>query len=175
MEIDARMHDAAQVRSSADTVHCPRDCAGRARSRAALARPGRRASACAGGANALVALLLLLLMPVGLVHRSTTGACRSDHRAAVAASAGAVNDVGVDAPSAAAAEHPRTLGGHQHGHDGSALPLDGAAPGACGPAGLAERSAPTSDVPYRAALPVWRALSPLALAPPPPARPPRLS
>ena len=175
MEIDARMHDAAQGRLSADTVHCPRDCAGRARSPAALARPGRRARARAGGANAVVALLLLLLMPLGLLQRSATGACGYDHRPAFGASAGGVTEVGVDAPPAAAAEHPRTVAGDQHGHDGSVLPVEGAVPGACGPASLAERTAPASDAPYRAPLPAWRALSPLALAPPPPARPPRLS
>lgn len=173
MEIDARMHDAAQGRSSADAGHCRRDCAGRALSRAPLARPGRRAHARAGGANALVALLLLLLMPLGLLHRSATGECRYDHRAAVVANAGALNDVGVHPPRAASAEQPRTVAGHQHNHGD--LTTEGAAPGACGPASLAGRTAPASDVPYRAALPAWRALSPLALAPPPPARPPRLS
>ena len=173
MQADGRMHGAAGARTSAADARRPLGRAHSVRSRSCL--PRRRCSAplLVGGAHAVVALLLLLLLPLGLVHRSSTGACRYDHRVAVAA--GAAHDVGVDAPAAASAGHERVLAVDQHDHRASGPPLDGAAPGACGPAILVAHSAAPSAAPYRSVLPEWRALSPLALAPPPPEPPPRLS
>lgn len=173
MQADARMHGDAGARTSAPAARRPLRRARGVRSRSCL--PRRRCSAplVVRGAHAVVALLLLLLLPLGLVHRSSTGACRYDHR--TAAAAGAAHDLGADVPATAHAGHQRMLAGGEHDHHGSAASLDGAAPSACGPAILVERPAPTSAAPYRSALPDWRALSPLALAPPPPAPPPRLS
>lgn len=173
MLADARMHGAAGTRTSAAAVRRPLGRAHGARSRSCPPRRRGSASLLVGGAHAVVALLLLLLLPLGLVHRSSTGACRFDHRVAVAAGAG--HDVGVAAAAAASAGHERTATGDQHDHRASDLPLDDAAPGACGPAILVERSAAQTAAPYRSVLPEWRALPPLALAPPPPAPPPRLN
>lgn len=174
MQIDARMHETDRARRSAVAVRRPKECAPGAWLRSRLSRP-RCAPAPRGRANAVVALLLLLLLPLGLIHRSSTGACRYDHRSADAASSGSVSGVGVDTPASASAGQERIAADGQHDHRGSPLPLDGAAPSGCGPAMLAGPPAPVSAPPLRSALPAWRALSPLALAPPPPAPPPRLS
>lgn len=172
---DMRMHDAALAQTSVVAVRRPSRGANGPQGGAGLAGRRRRVPAVTGGVNAIAALLLLLLMPLGLPHRSSTGGCRYDHRAAVAGSAVAVNDDGPDVSIAASADHERIALGDPHDHPGSDLPLDGAASSACGPAALAERPAPMSVTPPQSALPDWRALSPLTRATPPPAPPPRLS
>lgn len=175
MQIDVRMHDAARAQTRAAAIGRPSGCAYGAPCPVRLADRRHGAGAARSGARAVVALLLLFLMPLALVQQSSTGACRYDHRVALAGSASAVSGVGHFVTVSASVVHERTLVGDQHDHSGSDLPLDGAAPSACGPAALAERPAPTSTTMSQAALPDWRALSPRALATPPPAPPPRLS
>jgi hypothetical protein len=155
MPMAARTSEASRAPTSADAVRTPSGRAYGARCRA----------------RAVVALLLLLLLPSGLLHRSVTGACRSDHRAVAAASA--PHDAGGDAATVASPAHERVAAVDEHDHGGAPSP-DGAAAGACGPAIVAERAAPAGTTAYRSVLPAWRARSPLALAPPPPAPPPRL-
>lgn len=138
MQMDATMHDAAR---------------------------GQTRSADGHRTNVVVSLLLLLLMPLGLLHRSSTAGCRYDHRPH-SVSAGGVQDAGRDG---------RAVIGDQHEHRDGGLALDGAAPGSCGPAAIATRNAPVSVEPQRAVRGAWRALSPSAPAAPPPAPPPRPS
>lgn len=170
-----RMRDTAPGRTPAAAAHRASRCACGAPGRAGDSPRRRGAHAFVGRVHAVVALLLLLLMPLGLLHRSATGACRYDHRAAVTGSTVAAADAGLDALHSASAEHQRIISGDQHDHRGGGLPLHGAAPGACGPAVVADRPEPGSGTRSQADLPAWRARSPLALATPPPAPPPRLS
>ena len=175
MHIDVSMTDAAHARAAA--VCRPPGCAKGVRP----ARPSasrRPAGAYPPGLRTFVSLLLLVLLPIGVLHRSSTGSCRLAHRATVAAGASvvhdAVHDAAHEAAVAAPAEHDRRALAEPHEHDRS-IEQDGAAPGSCGPAVLAERSASGGAGPSRTVPSGWRALSPLALASPPPAPPPRLS
>jgi hypothetical protein len=159
-------------------IAAPAHAVARTRTTAAARRPARGGT---GGVRAVVALLLLLLMPLGLLHRSSTAACRHDGRSAVAGNDAAVSSAGasgagLDAPSGASAEQQEravVVGQHDH-HDDELLPY-GAAPGACGPGALAEHPASAKPFPSRDVGPPGRAHTPRALAAPPPAPPPRLS
>ena len=70
------MQDAARVPARAVAVDRHRRCADGARRRDTSAGRHRSLRAGGGSARANVALLLLLLMPLGLLHRALPGLCR---------------------------------------------------------------------------------------------------
>lgn len=136
-------------------------------------------------ARAVVALLLMLLMPLSLLHRSSSEACLYDHGAVGSGTVATLSDVRHDVTSSAAADQVSAtaaslfdvsaVDADSHDHHGADLPLHGATSGACGPAAVSAYPMIASVHRTGAALPVWRAEVSLALAVPPPAPPPRLS
>lgn len=127
------------------------------------------------GWRAMLAVLLLMVMPLGLLHRSSSGGCRQ------MTGAGSVEDVrqllGHDFGSAPSAVANRLGAVLETTHDHQAIDLSFAesVPGTCGPAALDSRAVPSGTQRPVDAPAEWRASAPALLAAPPPAPPPRLS
>ena len=135
----------------------------------------RGASAHTAGWRAVLGLLLLLVMPIGQLHRSSTGACRQAASATMAGDAQPSTGIRAGSTPSALAVRASTAVEPAHGHGTQDAPLGAPASGACGPAVLDEQRV-ASDIPRPTAIPVpWRGLSPALIAAPPPAPPPRLS
>lgn len=175
MQDDVTMQDAARVWTCAVAVSRPRGRADGAPQRGASVDRRQGVRSAKGTARANVALLLLLLMPLGLLHRALPGLCRYGRPAAGATSL-AASRVAHDVPAPAVAERASAMfAGQNHHHHGNDLPSHDAVPSACGPAAIVDRPA-TADLPRaQIAAPVWRVLWPTTLAAAPPAPPPRLS
>jgi len=135
----------------------------------------RGASAHTAGWRAVLGLLLLLVMPIGQLHRSSTGACRQAASATMAGDAQPSTGIRAGSTPSALAVRASTAVEPAHGHGTQDAPLGAPASGACGPAVLDEQRV-ASDIPRPTAIPVpWHGLSPVLIAAPPPAPPPRLS
>lgn len=168
------MQDAARARRCAVAVSRPRGRADGAPLRGASADRRLGVRSANGSVRANVAFLLLLLMPLGLLHRSLAGSCRYGHRGAGASSL-AASRVGHDVAARAVAEWAGAVLVGQHHHHGHDLPPHDAVPSACGPAAVVDRPAITDLPRAQVAVPVWRILWPTTFAAAPPAPPPRLS
>ena len=133
------------------------------------------ASASMTGWRAVLALLLLLAMPVGQLHRSSTGACRQAASTAVVGDAHPSAGIEEGSFSSTLAVWAGQTVEPAHDHAAKDAPPGAPAPGACGPAAL-DGQRVASNVPRLLSIPAsWRGLSPALIAAPPPAPPPRLS
>ncbi|HEX6059111.1 MAG TPA: hypothetical protein VFZ11_08850 [Gemmatimonadaceae bacterium] len=122
--------------------------------------------------RALPAIAILVAMPLGMLHRSTTGGCRLS----AAAASGDVRATGDSSRVAAAADlraGVALVAGHAHDQDHP----DGidAVPGGCGPALAPVAAAPGGVALVSTDAPDRRALLLDSGGPPPPVRPPRPS
>jgi hypothetical protein len=117
------------------------------------------------GWSAVLALLLLMVMPLGMLHRSSNGGCRQPAGASLVDDGRLLVRHGIPAAVLQTA----------HEHRATEPPIAASVPGGCGPAVLDAREVPSGTRRPAEDPAEWRRSAPALLAAPPPAPPPRLS